>query len=611
MSLQRYVRNTAWVVAASALALCLGAMTRGPVSAASVQGRSVNPTYTFGLQNVPKFDERAGHGGWNGTRRRGLAMRRDLGAGVGREGLLWSKFQPTGPQLGPYIADFDDAVETVYGSGLALEAMVTETPVWASTAQNIDPNKPETFKNAPPKGLSAPVFADGTDTPGLNKPINDANTWAQALAMMADRYKGRVRYWQIWNEPDYPDGVLIANEHDSRRSWTGSVNEYVRLLQVSRLVLSLHDPGSRIVTGGLGHGAYLEAMLARGASKDFDLVDFHAYGWPGSDAAVDAFRRVHDEMADVLSRHSAGAKGLLCSETGYSSSEPFEQADYVAKLYPTSLALGVESTMYYADVNPSWRNMGLVDWRTLSQKTPGYWAYKHAAAALRDVKQVSALDLPGLRGYRFERTGTAPLYIVWAPKGGGVQHVTLPVGQGRWMIHDATGKLLSQQSGSIVKFTLASSPRWIDGDFKRAYVAPQPNPVLVRRGIAFAGAEADSSAEGQGGPEAAIDTDSDTQWTSGGFKQAVAWLKVTLVKPASIRRLRLKTGPTSPGAWFDVETSQDGRLFEKAATRLTVRSWQMEDIPLSRATQARCFRLVWHDPARDGAHFSVFEVEAY
>jgi hypothetical protein len=602
-------------IAACALVLCaalagVAAAARSQPPAQAGNARAVDPRFNFGLQYVPKFDEKKGRGAWNGTRGRGLAMRRELGTQVGREGLMWSKFQPEGPKLGPYMKDFDDSIDTLVAGDMACMAMVTETPAWATTATSFDPKKPETFRSAPPRGLDLPIFADGSDTPGPGKRANPDNTFAQALEAMLIRYKGKVRYWQVWNEPDYPNGVLTADETDKRRSWTGSVEGYVRLLQVAHTLVKLHQPRALVVTGGLGHAAYLDAIIARGGAPYFDMLDFHAYGWPGSDAALDAYQRVHDEMGRVLARHKLD-RGMLCSETGYSSGEPFEQADYVAKVYPTALALGVESTMYYADVNPSWRNMGLIDWKTMSQKTAGYWAYKTAATALRDVKSVAPLERPGLRGYRFERAGKAPLYVAWVPKGGGGKPVEVPVGAGSWAIHDATGRSLGRQSGPTVKLVLGSSPRWIDGDLQRAYVAPRPNPALARPGLALAGCSADSSAEGHGGPEAAIDTDTDTQWLNGGNKVRNAWLQVELAHPSLVRRLRVKTGPTPKGTWFDVEASTDGREYRAIATHQRLSSWQMEDIALPAIAPTKFLRLSWHDPAGSGAHFSVFELEAH
>ncbi|MDB5098350.1 MAG: hypothetical protein JWM80_2771 [Cyanobacteria bacterium RYN_339] len=601
MPYRRPLRILALAVAACATLLGAGAMTR--TQAAAPTAHAVDPSHAFGLQYVPKFDEKAGKGAWNGTRTRGIAMRRDLGAQVSREGLIWAKFQPDGPQLGRFLGDFDDAINQVAAGGMACMAMVTESPKWASTATLAE------AKNAPPRGLELPIYADGTDTPGPGKRANPSNTFAQALEAMLERYHGKIRYWQVWNEPDYPNGALAADDGDKKRSWTGSVQGYVRLLKISYALVHQHDPQARVVTGGLGHAAYLEAMLSAGAGPSFDLLDFHAYGWPGSDAALDEYQRVHEQMAGVLARHGLH-KGLLCSETGYSSQEPQEQGDYVAKLYPTAVALGVESTMYYADVNPCWRNMGLLDWRTMSQKTPGYWAYKHAATALVDVRTVSPVTAPGIRGYRFERAGGRPLYVVWAPKSKG-RSFDLAAGPGPWVVHDATGKPLGRQPGPVVHLALGTGPRWVDADVRRAYVAPALNPSLARAGLALVASAADSSAPGQAGPEAAIDTDADTQWSSGGFKQPSAWLRVALARPETVHRLRLKTGPMPAGTWFDVETSLDGQRFTPVATHQRLASWHMEDLVLQAPARASYVRLVWHDPARSGAHFSVFELEAY
>lgn len=576
------------------------------------RARQVQPAFTFGMQYVPKFDESAGKGAWHGSRDRGMRFHQDLGVQVSREGFIWRHYE-TEDGKRPNMSDFDDIVDRLDRAGIAMQAMVTETPLWASTASKPDPKNPASYRSGVPKGLHAPIFTDGSDTPGPGKTINPANTWARTLDHMVTRYKGQVRYWQMWNEPDYPKGEQTANDKNLQRSWFGSVDDYVRLLKVGHILVKWHDPEAQVVTGGIGYADYLQAMLDRGAGRYFDQIDFHAYGWPGSDIALKEFKRVHDEMKGVLVKNGLAGKGLICSETGYTALAPEYQAAYIAKLYPTSIALGVESTMYYANVNPSWKHMGLIDWRTMSQKTLGYWAYKNASRALRDVKTVQPLQLAGVEGYRFERQDGSRVIVAWAPekKADAPLAVTLPIAAGQWQLREATGRSLGTVQGPRATIKLTASPVWIDSDTTLAYAPPQPNPPLPHKGIGMQAAAADSVNENHGAAGAAIDLDTNTNWVSGKNKAAEAWLSVALRQAATVERLRVKTGPLPAGTWFDVEVSTDGKTFTPVATRQAPTSWNMEWVALKQPVRATHVRLRWHNPERKPATFSVFELELH
>lgn len=389
----------------------------------------------FGMQSIPKFDEGKKEGSWGGTRERGLQMHRDLGVQLSREGMIWMHYEPE-PGKCPWQDDFDDAVERLDSSGIRIEEMITDTPFWASTHPRKNPQDPSSFKNAPPVGLSEPIFADGTDTGGPEKQINPRNVWAVFLDCMTRRYRGKIDYYQIWNEPDFPSGAT-GLDYRPERTWQGSVGQYVRLLKIGHCVIKRNDPNALVVTGGLGYSSYLEAMLERGAGAYFDVLDFHAYGSPGSDRGIKEFLKVHAAMRDTLRRHGL-RKRMLCSETGYTADEPEEQADYIWKVYATSLALGLEGTCYYTNTNPSWSNMGLVDWATMERKTQGYEAYRRASRALGTACFVGKVGTrPEIVAYRFERSGK-PLIVAWAP----FREKPLPwkIPAGRWKATDSTGR---------------------------------------------------------------------------------------------------------------------------------------------------------------------------
>ncbi|MBA3533145.1 MAG: hypothetical protein H0T73_14595 [Ardenticatenales bacterium] len=99
----------------------------------------------------------------------------------------------------------------------------------------------------PPRGLYEPIFADGSDWPGGNKVINPANPWARFVEEAVTRYRPggsaglNVRHWEVWNEPDLC------------HFWSGTAQDYARLLKVAYLVIKQRDPEATVIWGGLAH----------------------------------------------------------------------------------------------------------------------------------------------------------------------------------------------------------------------------------------------------------------------------------------------------------------------------------------------------------------------
>jgi hypothetical protein len=222
---------------------------------------------------------------------------------------------------------------------------------------------------APPRGLFAPVFADGTDDPAPGKAVNPSNVWARFVAAAVERYRGRVAAWEIWNEPDFS------------QFWSGSVADYARLLKVAWLAARSVDGGARILVGGMMYWewtnragvehAWLRAFLdeqardpsAPGRGHYFDAIPWHFYSRPSdtydrtrSAAALLASRGITDKPMWV-NESNAPACGepplhVSCADPNYRGSATVdEQADYVVQSAAYALAAGLERYMVfqYAD----------------------------------------------------------------------------------------------------------------------------------------------------------------------------------------------------------------------------------------------------------------------
>lgn len=134
----------------------------------------------------------------------------------------------------------------------------------------------------PPRDLNQPIWSDGSDNPGPGKTVNADNPWARFVHETVNRYRPggaagtNVRYWEIWNEPD----LCFF--------WSGSPQQYVRLLKVAYLVIKQVDPSATVMWGGLAHfeqSGFLQAMvnelsrdpMAASHNGFFDAAASHHY----------------------------------------------------------------------------------------------------------------------------------------------------------------------------------------------------------------------------------------------------------------------------------------------------------------------------------------------
>ncbi|HLV34160.1 MAG TPA: hypothetical protein VKY59_03555 [Spirillospora sp.] len=201
-----------------------------------------------------------------------------LGTGWNRWPLYWNRVERT---PGEYDwSAYDRLVGDDLAHGLRINAILLGRPTFAADGERI-------------KGLQQPIFADGSDYPEPDKPINPDNLWANFVYAAVNRYRPGgvlaqsegwpedwgVHVWEIWNEPDY----------DS--FWQGGINEYARLLKVAYIVAKQADPDTTVMFGGLLYPTednwlarvlkiYANDPLREQFNWYMDQVAVHNYSYP-------------------------------------------------------------------------------------------------------------------------------------------------------------------------------------------------------------------------------------------------------------------------------------------------------------------------------------------
>jgi hypothetical protein len=186
-----------------------------------------------------------------GVNGRDAALIRSAHAGWMRTTFRWAEINPA-----PEVWDFgptDELASAARGHGLSLLAILSTAPEWAGSNRN------------------------GT------RPPADLAPWTEFVRRTAERYRGRVAAYEIWNEPNHGDlglGIGWALPH-------GTPPLYVDYLRAAAEAIRAEAPGTLVVapvTSSLPDSrtvevfAQLETTFADGrhAGEFFDVVSFHA-----------------------------------------------------------------------------------------------------------------------------------------------------------------------------------------------------------------------------------------------------------------------------------------------------------------------------------------------
>jgi hypothetical protein len=241
------------------------------------------------------------------------------------------------------LARLDALVDAYTAQGIDIIYCFGQMPNWA-TGNTSGGNAGSSYNNLPP---------------------TNPQDYADYCTFLANRYDGRIKYWEIWNEPN------LASTF-----WSGTVAQLVTLHQVGYAALKTRNPANVVLSaspsgdqGGQGP-LYLSQMLAAGAGAYFDVLSVHLYG-EGSEpeARIENTARYRALMA----QYGYGDKEIWDTESGYhdfkdwltgqtltSGMSEAQQFAYVARHHFTALAAGLSRTALYTATG-AFGNIGLQD----------------------------------------------------------------------------------------------------------------------------------------------------------------------------------------------------------------------------------------------------------
>ncbi len=222
---------------------------------------------------------------------------------------------------------------------------------------------------------------------GEYAPPDNYEDYGNFVHAVVERYKGRVRYYQIWNEPNiYPEWGSYAISPD----------EYVELLKVGATAARNADPDAVIIAGtlaatinmapdaappsnSLSDLLFMQRMYNAGAADYFDIASVQGYGlWSGP-----TDRRMHPRvlnishhlfLRDLMVANGDAEKPIWISEMNWNAAPDDVDARYgrvsleqQALYLPTAYErvrsewpwIGVANTWYLKRATDAWEQQGM------------------------------------------------------------------------------------------------------------------------------------------------------------------------------------------------------------------------------------------------------------
>lgn len=214
--------------------------------------------------------------------------------------------------------------------------------------------------------------ADGAAR-GNFAPPDRFEDYGDFVAAVVARYRGRVQYYQIWNEPnvfpEWGDQPVDAAA-------------YTRLLKIAYARVKAADPAAVVISAGLAQTIetgprnvsdliFLEQMYAAGARNAFDILAVMNYGLftgPG-DRRADPSRTNFSRpilTREIMVKHGDANKPMWAMEVGWNAlPTTFESAPFGRVTLEQQAAY---ATQAYARAQAEWPWMGVMN----------YWFFKRA-----------------------------------------------------------------------------------------------------------------------------------------------------------------------------------------------------------------------------------------
>jgi len=203
--------------------------------------------------------------------------------------------------------------------------------------------------------------------PGQCSPPAQVSDWEDFVRAVVTRAAGRIKFWEIWNEPQ--ESIFYC----------GDIPTMVELQKTAYAIIKSARKDFQVLTpsptGGYGP-SWMSRLLSSGGGNYADILAFHGY-W---DADAQSLPAIVSRFRTVAQHAHQAGKPMWDTEAGWGQSprdmDPSRQAAFLAKYYLLHWSLGIERLYWYSYDNE-------LGWGTLWDRKTGI---RQPGIAYREVR---------------------------------------------------------------------------------------------------------------------------------------------------------------------------------------------------------------------------------
>jgi len=200
-------------------------------------------------------------------------LMKEAGIGFVRIDFLWADIEPMPEEFD--FEKYDMVIDIIRKRGISVLGILHYNPLWNGNPWNQAP---------------------------------DAESYVNYAIKTVEHFKARVKYWEIWNEPDEPEYWI---PQDGMKTYTG-------LLKKVYPAIKKCDPSCKILMGGISNNipGSLEKIYNNNGKDYFDIVNIHPFVDPSSPDALGALSDVYKSVIDTMERYGDSNKSIWFTEIG-------------------------------------------------------------------------------------------------------------------------------------------------------------------------------------------------------------------------------------------------------------------------------------------------------
>lgn len=159
---------------------------------------------------------------------------------------------------------------------------------------------------------NVPSWASGVEGSWTDPPIHPAD-FKEFVIEAVNRYKDRVKYWEIYNEPN----LAVY--------WKGTPEQYLTLLENAYEEIKKADPNATVLSAGISNAdfGWVKRMYELGWKPYFDILSIHPYSEYGP--LVEGSERWYypnvAKVLDVMAEYGDSGKDVWITEIAWNTAE--------------------------------------------------------------------------------------------------------------------------------------------------------------------------------------------------------------------------------------------------------------------------------------------------